>query len=72
MIGASSVYLFFRGIQNLGLGQGTILNYTYPIFAALLAPLMIREKLTVGRPGGWNCVVLRHLARGESGPDLLH
>lgn len=46
VIGATSVYLLFRGIMNLGLGQGTILNYTYPIFAALLAPLMIGEKLT--------------------------
>jgi len=46
IIGASSVYLLFRGILNLGLGQGTILNYTYPIFAALLAPLIIRERLT--------------------------
>ena len=46
VIGASSVYLLFRGIMNLGLGQGTILNYTYPIFAALLAPVMIGEKLT--------------------------
>jgi len=46
VIGASSVYLLFRGIQNLGLGQGTILNYTYPIFASLLAPLLIGERLT--------------------------
>jgi len=46
IIGASSVYLLFRGIMNLGLGQGTILNYTYPIFASLLAPVMIKEKLT--------------------------
>lgn len=46
VIGATSVYFFYRGIMNLGLGKGTILNYTYPIFAALLAPLIIREKLT--------------------------
>jgi len=46
VIGASSVYLLFRGIMNLGLGQGTILNYTYPIFASLLAPVMIGEKVT--------------------------
>jgi drug/metabolite transporter (DMT)-like permease len=45
VIGAISVYLYFRGIMNLGLGKGTILNYTYPIFAALLAPLVLKEKL---------------------------
>ena len=46
VIGATSVYFFYRGIMNLGLGKGTILNYTYPIFAALLAPLVLKEKLT--------------------------
>jgi drug/metabolite transporter (DMT)-like permease len=46
VIGATSVYFFFRGIMNLGLGKGTILNYTYPIFAALLAPLILKEKLS--------------------------
>ena len=46
IIGASSVYFFFRGITMLGLGKGTVLNYTYPIFAALLAPLVVKEKLT--------------------------
>ncbi len=46
VIGASSVYLFYRGIMVLGLGKGTVLNYTYPIFAALLAPLIVKEKLT--------------------------
>ncbi len=45
VIGAASVFLFFRGIVTLGLGKGTILNYTYPIFAALLAPLMLKERL---------------------------
>ena len=45
LIGATSVYFFYRGITNLGLGKGTVLNYTYPVFAALLAPLMLKEKL---------------------------
>ncbi len=45
IIGAASVFLFFRGIRMLGLGRGTVLNYTYPIFAALAAPLVLREKL---------------------------
>ncbi len=45
IIGASSVYFLFRGIMALGLGKGTILNYTYPIFAALIAPLLLKERL---------------------------
>jgi drug/metabolite transporter (DMT)-like permease len=46
LIGATSVYFFYRGIVMLGLSKGTILNYTYPVFAALLAPLMLKEKLS--------------------------
>jgi drug/metabolite transporter (DMT)-like permease len=46
LIGATSVYFFYRGITMLGLGKGTVLNYTYPVFAALLAPLMLKEKLS--------------------------
>ncbi len=45
VIGAASVYFFFRGIMTLGLGKGTILNYTYPIFAALIAPALLKERL---------------------------
>ena len=43
--GAASVYLMYFGMVKLGLGMGTILSYTYPVFAALLAPFIIREKL---------------------------
>jgi drug/metabolite transporter (DMT)-like permease len=45
VFGAASVYLMYFGMVKLGLGMGTILAYTYPVFAALLAPLVIREKL---------------------------
>ena len=45
LFGAASVYLMYFGIVKLGLGMGTILSYTYPVFAALLAPFIIREKL---------------------------
>ena len=43
--GAASVYLMYFAMVKLGLGMGTILSYTYPVFAALLAPLIIREKV---------------------------
>ncbi len=45
LFGSISVYLFYLGIVRLGLGMGTVLNYTYPVFAALLAPVLLREKL---------------------------
>ncbi len=45
LFGAVSVYLFYYGILKIGLGMGTILNNTYPVFAALLAPVVLREKL---------------------------
>ena len=45
VFGAASVYLMYFGMVKLGLGMGTILSYTYPVFAALLAPFIIREKL---------------------------
>ena len=45
IFGAASVYLMYFGMVKLGLGMGTILSYTYPVFAALLAPFVIREKL---------------------------
>jgi drug/metabolite transporter (DMT)-like permease len=45
VFGAASAYLMYFGMVKLGLGMGTILAYTYPVFAALLAPLIIRERL---------------------------
>lgn len=45
VFGAASAYLMYFAMVKLGLGMGTILSYTYPVFAALLAPLIIREKV---------------------------
>ncbi len=43
--GSVSVFLFYYGILKLGLGMGTVLGNTYPVFAALLAPIILRERL---------------------------
>ncbi len=47
LFGAVAVYLTYYGIVEIGLGMGTVLNYTYPVFAAILAPLLLRERLTL-------------------------
>lgn len=47
VFGAISVSMFYLSIVKLGLGKGTLLSYLYPIFAALLAPVLIKEKFRV-------------------------
>lgn len=44
IFGAFAVLLMNIGITKIGLGKGTMLNYTYPVFATLLAPMLNKEK----------------------------
>ncbi len=44
VLGAIAVLLMNIGIARIGLGKGTMLNYTYPVFATLLAPFLNKEK----------------------------
>lgn len=53
-VGGAAVLLYFYGIIAAGLAKGTILNYTYPIWAAILAPFLLRERV---RPGLWIAVI---------------
>jgi drug/metabolite transporter (DMT)-like permease len=45
VFGAFATYLYYYAIVKLGLGMGTILNNTYPVFAAVLAPLLLGDRL---------------------------
>jgi drug/metabolite transporter (DMT)-like permease len=44
IFGALAVMLLYTGIARIGLGKGTLLNYTYPVFATLLAPIILKER----------------------------
>jgi drug/metabolite transporter (DMT)-like permease len=44
IFGALAVMLLYTGITRIGLGKGTMLNYTYPVWATLLAPFLLKEK----------------------------
>ncbi len=46
IFGAFAVLLMNYGIIKIGLGKGTMLNYTYPVFATMFAPFIVKEKNT--------------------------
>ena len=50
IMGGSAAYLFFRSIGHIGLAQGTVLSFTYPLFTALVAFVFLHER---PRPGVW-------------------
>jgi drug/metabolite transporter (DMT)-like permease len=46
LTGAGAVFLYFTAIQRLGAGLGTLLNYTFPLWAALFGALVLGERVT--------------------------
>lgn len=47
VIGFIAMYLYFWSIPQINLGTASMLNYTSPIFAVLLAFLFLKEKLSL-------------------------
>jgi drug/metabolite transporter (DMT)-like permease len=45
LFGASAILLYYRGIQGAGAGLATLLHCTYPIWTALFATTLLRERL---------------------------
>lgn len=44
-LGGTAVLLYFTAIANLGAGLGTLLNYTFPLWATLFAALFLGERI---------------------------
>jgi len=49
LFGGVAVYLFFLSIAELGVAKGTVISYSYPIFAALLGAMFLKERIGVVR-----------------------
>lgn len=45
LFGGSAVLLYFTAIGNLGAGLGTLLNYTFPLWATVFAALFLGERI---------------------------
>ena len=48
LFGGSAVLCYFLAIQHLTVGLATLLNYTAPVFTALWAWLLLRERIAAG------------------------
>lgn len=48
VLGGAAVLLFFTAVQLAGAGVGTLLNYTYPVWANLLAVLVLKQRPSAG------------------------
>jgi drug/metabolite transporter (DMT)-like permease len=45
--GGIAVYLFYLSIAKLGMAKGTVLSYSYPLFATILSGIFFKEKIGV-------------------------
>jgi drug/metabolite transporter (DMT)-like permease len=44
LLGAAAILLYYRGIEGAGAGLATLLHCTYPIWTALFATTLVRER----------------------------
>lgn len=45
LFGGFAVVLFYMAIQKLGIGRGTAINYTYPVFAVIGGILVLKQRV---------------------------
>jgi len=48
LFGAAAASIFFYSITQIGIAKATIFTYTYPIWAGLLAPFLLKERIKIG------------------------
>jgi drug/metabolite transporter (DMT)-like permease len=45
LLGGAAILLYFRGIQGAGAGFATLIHCTYPVYTALIAGMLLGERL---------------------------
>jgi drug/metabolite transporter (DMT)-like permease len=46
LTGGLAVLLFYVSIVKLGIGKGTVISWSYPVFGSVLGAVLLKEKLT--------------------------
>ena len=45
LTGGAAVFLLFLSIAKLGIGKGTIISYSYPVFAVVFGGIILKERI---------------------------
>ncbi|MBW8016634.1 MAG: DMT family transporter [Planctomycetes bacterium] len=45
IIGGTAVWITYLAIKELGIGKGTVIMYSYPVYASLFGVIILKEKL---------------------------
>ena len=48
LFGGAAASIFFYSITQIGIAKATIFTYTYPIWAGLLAPFLLKDRIKIG------------------------
>ncbi|SEM82843.1 EamA domain-containing membrane protein RarD [Syntrophus gentianae] len=54
LFGGAAVCIYFYAITQIGIAKATIYTYTYPIWAGLLSPFLLKDQI---RPGVWMAIL---------------
>ncbi|MCF8069524.1 MAG: DMT family transporter [Desulfobacterales bacterium] len=70
LVGGTAVFLFFLSISKLGMGKGTVICYSYPIFASILSAVFLHENVP---PVKWAAIFFAfigiYLLASQKDPD---
>lgn len=53
LFGGAAACIYFYSITQIGIAKATIFTYTYPVWAGLLAPFLLKDRI---KPGVWMAV----------------
>jgi drug/metabolite transporter (DMT)-like permease len=48
LLGGAAASIFFYSITQIGIAKATIFTYTYPVWAGLLAPFVLKDRIRIG------------------------